>query len=184
LALIWACIWRGALRWAGALFFAAGVAVYVSAPQPIAAFDSDLRAVYVRDGSGWTLAAGGGRSTFARDRLGAMLGIAPAKIERLAAPESCGASGCVWLVGGAHIVLARAPPALVCAPGAIVITAAPPPGDYVERCAPSALIDPADLAERGGGFVYRDVGGVRVERAQPRSVRRAWTPRAASMDQE
>jgi hypothetical protein len=46
------------------------------------------------------------------------------------------------------------------------------------------LIDPADLAARGGGLVHRDADGVRIERAQPRAVRRAWTPRAASMDQE
>ncbi|MGH6949794.1 MAG: ComEC/Rec2 family competence protein, partial [Vitreimonas sp.] len=36
LALVWACLWRGALRWAAVLFFAAGLALYVSAPRPIA----------------------------------------------------------------------------------------------------------------------------------------------------
>ena len=184
LALIWACLWRGALRWAGLLFFATGGALYATAPRPIAAFDTDLRAVYVRDASGWTLAAGGGRSTYARDRLGATLGLSPPAIERLAPPETCGEAGCTWSVEGAPVVLARDPAGLVCQPAAIVITSLTPPADYAARCAPLTLMDAGDLAAHGGGLIYRDADGVRIERAQPENVRRAWTPRTPSLDQE
>ena len=47
-AMLWACLWRGALRWAALLPFAASVALYAAAPRPIAVFDADLRAVFVR----------------------------------------------------------------------------------------------------------------------------------------
>ena len=33
-ALLWACLWRGALRWAAAPIFVASVALYVTAPRP------------------------------------------------------------------------------------------------------------------------------------------------------
>jgi hypothetical protein len=51
----------------------------------------------VADGGGanWTLIAARGRSSYARDRLGAMLGLSPPVIERLAAPESSVEGGCV-----------------------------------------------------------------------------------------
>ena len=88
-ALLCACLWRGALRWLGVPLLVASIAVYVSAPQPVAAFDSDLRAVYVRDSDRWTLLSTSRRSTYARDRLGATLGLSPAEIELLAPSETC-----------------------------------------------------------------------------------------------
>ena len=45
LAMVWACLWRGWLRWPALAPFAAGLALYVLAPAPVAAFDADLRAV-------------------------------------------------------------------------------------------------------------------------------------------
>ena len=48
----------------------------------------------------------------------------------------------------------------------------------------TALIDATDLSARGGGLIYREANGVRIERAQPERVRRAWTPRAPGADQE
>ena len=35
-ALLWAALWRGALRWGALPVFAASVALYATAPQPIA----------------------------------------------------------------------------------------------------------------------------------------------------
>jgi competence protein ComEC len=80
-ALLWACLWRGWLRWGGVVLFVACIALYISAPRPVAAFDADLRAIYAQaaeaDTTHWTLIGGSGRSTYARDRLGAMLGLSP-----------------------------------------------------------------------------------------------------------
>ncbi|MGH6951770.1 MAG: hypothetical protein ACREH4_12920, partial [Vitreimonas sp.] len=118
------------------------------------------------------------------DRLGAMLGMSPPAIERLAPPETCGEAGCIWSANSVTIVLARAPPALTCRQGAIVITSLTPPADYAARCVPLALIDAQSVAAHGGGLIYREVDGVRIERAQLAGVRRAWTPRVESLDQE
>jgi competence protein ComEC len=183
LALLWACLWRGGLRWGAVMFFIAGVVLYIAAPRPFAAFDSDLRAVYVRADGGWTLAASSSRSTFARDQLGAMLGLSPPVIERLAPPETCGDRGCLWRARAA-VVLARSPEGFACERGAVIISSLPAPADHAQRCAPAATIDASDLARRSGGMIYAEHGGVRIVRAQPDNVRRAWTPAAPSLDQE
>jgi competence protein ComEC len=55
-ALLWGCLWRGLLRLGGIVFLGAAIALYAIAPKPVAAFDSDLRAVFVREiPSGWSL---------------------------------------------------------------------------------------------------------------------------------
>jgi len=186
LALLWACLWRGGLRWLGAPIFAAGVALYLAAPQPIAAFDADLRAIYVRDNGRWTLVATSGRSTYARDRLGAMLGLSPPEIERLAPPETCGEAFCQWQGGVRSIVLARNPSALerACSRGGVVIANFETPGDYAARCQLAALINAESIATLGGATITETPLGPRIARAWPLEVRRPWTPRAPSTDQE
>ena len=47
-SLLWAGLWRGALRWLGVIFFAASIALYIKAPIPLVAFDADTRAIYAR----------------------------------------------------------------------------------------------------------------------------------------
>ncbi len=185
-ALLWACLWRGGLRWLGAPIFAASVALYLAAPQPVAAFDADLRAIYVRDNDRWTLLAASGRSTYARDRLGAMLGLSPSEIERLAPPEACGEAFCQWQSGARAIFLARDLSALerACAPGAIVIANTQTPADYAARCQLAALINAESIATLGGATITETPLGPRVARAWPPEIRRAWTPQAPSADQE
>ena len=181
-ALLWGCLWRGALRWGAVLFFAASIVVYVNAPRPFAAFDSELRATFARDGRGmWTLAPGSGRSTYARDRLGAMLGIAPPAIERLAPPQTCSDAQCLWALPRGALVLVRAPSGFdACHERAIVLSKLEPPNDYNARCRPLALVAGRDLAEQGGAFIYADGAELRIVRAQPSGVRRAWTLALAS----
>lgn len=185
-ALLWACLWRGALRWVSVPILAASAVLYVTAPQPVAAFDSDLRAVYVRDAERWTLLGSNGRSTYARDRLGAMLGHSPAEIERLAPPELCGDSYCQWQTGQRSIVLVGNVTALQhgCIAGAVVIAQAPTPAGYAARCQLAALITQESIAELGGAIVTETPVGPRIERAWPREIRRAWTPQVRSADQE
>lgn len=186
-ALTWACLWRGALRWFAVAIFAAGVALYVQAPQPIAAFDSDTRAIYARIDEGadqrWALIAAPGRSTFARDRLGAMLGLSPPVIERVAPPESCGAGGCTWTSGGHRFAFARdeATLASACQEQWLVITTVTAPS--AAACA-ATLIDTANLAQQGGALIYAAPNGVRIERAFSPTIRRPWTPQGVQTDQE
>ncbi|MFZ2030153.1 MAG: ComEC/Rec2 family competence protein [Vitreimonas sp.] len=178
-ALLWACLWRGALRWGAVLFFGAGFAIYLQAPRPVAAFDGELRATFARGAHGWTLAAGSGRSTYARDHLGAMLGIAPPMIERLAPPETCSDVLCSWVLPHGVLLLIREQGGFTtCQPHAIVVSKQLPPSDYATRCRPAALITAGDLAQQGGAFIYADNAGLRIARAQPRGIRRAWTPPA------
>ncbi|MCX7359880.1 MAG: ComEC/Rec2 family competence protein [Alphaproteobacteria bacterium] len=185
-ALLCACLWRGALRWIGAPLLAASVAVYVAAPQPVAAFDSDLRAVYVRDGDHWTLLSNSQRSTYARDRLGATLGLSPAEIERLAPAETCSDTFCQWQTQSRVIFLARDAAALdrACVAGAIVIAQTKALSDYATRCQLAALITPENIAELGGAIITETPRGPRIARAWPEDIHRPWTPQAGNAEGE
>jgi len=186
LALLWAALWRGALRWAAAPIVIASVALYAAAPQPLVAFDGDLRAVYARDASAgrWMLIAGSGRSTYARDRLGAMLGLAEPQIERLAAPETCREAACSWRNGTYDFRFVRAEEGLddACARSAVVISRIEAPSDYARRCGLIALLDASNLAQYGGAMIYADRHGLRIERAWPAHIRRPWTVRGAGQE--
>jgi len=181
MALLWASLWRGALRWGAVLFFAASVALYVAAPLPRIAFDGDLRAVFVRDGDRWTLVARAGRSTYARDRLGAMLGLAPRELDRLAAPETCGEAACTWEEGVTFVRSAEGFEA-ACQPGALIIASLPAPEGFAARCNPAVALDAAEVAALGGAFIYRNGETLRIERARSPAVRRAWTPRGVAQE--
>jgi hypothetical protein len=143
--------------------------------------------VFARQADGaWTLVAGNGRSTYARDHLGAMLGIAPPAIERLASPATCSDALCTWATPHGALVLVRTDAgfAAACHAGAIVIAKSSPPSQFASTCRPAALIDAADLARSCGGLIYDSNAGLRIVRAQPAGVRRPWTPRASADDQE
>lgn len=183
-ALVWACLWRGALRWIGALFFAASIWLYVAAPQPLLAFDSDLRAIYARPGTGWVVLTSG-RSTYARDRLGAMLGLSPAEIERLAPPEQCSENLCL-LDQQLSVAFARDAIGLedACQHYSVIISGQTAPEGYAARCNVRTLIDRADLDRLGGAILHAEGGELHADRAAPANVQRAWTPRATALDQE
>jgi competence protein ComEC len=185
-SLLWACLWRGALRWLAAPIFASSVVLYITAPLPVAAFDADLRAVFARDNGRWTLLAASGRSTYARDRLGSMLGLSPSEIERLAPPERCGEVFCQWQAGARAIILARDVTALerACIRGAVVIAPLALPADFASRCQPAALLDAQGIAQLGGATITETPLGLRIARAASPEIRRPWTPRARSADQE
>lgn len=183
LALLWASLWRGGMRWGGLVFLTASLGLYVTESQPIVAFDADLRAVFVKSDEGagarWTLIAKPGRSTYARDRLGAMLGLSPANLERLAAPEACGETICTpHSENGAALFLVRGGAGFdeACRAGAVVVAVSAAPPGYVERCGLAALIDAPDRARLGGALIYEAESDMRIERAWPPHIRRAWTP--------
>lgn len=182
-AMMWACLWRGALRWFALAPFAASIGLYLGAPAPIAAFDADLRAVFVRTGEPgepWRMIAGAGRSTYARDRIGAMLGLAPSRVARLSTPEACSENACVLNLAQHTLVLVRteAGAADACVRGATVIARAPIEPAFAERCAPALIIDAESLQSAGGGFVYVDADTLTVARADPGHLARPWSRRA------
>jgi competence protein ComEC len=186
-AMVWACLWRGLLRWLALAPFVASLAMYANAPRPVAAFDADLRAVFTREaGNDWRLIAGRGRSTYARDRLGGMLGISPPQIERLTPPEACGAAYCALRTqNGFGFVVVRQEAGFVagCRVGATVISYLAAPPGYARSCHLAALLDASDRARFGGGMIYETETGLRIMRAWPAQVRRAWTPRTPNPDE-
>src|SRR5690606_7028428 len=186
LALTWACLWRGALRWFSVPIFLASLALYTGTPQPVAAFDADLRAIYVREPDRWTLLAGRGRSTYARGRLGAMLGLTPAETERLAPPEACGEASCQWQTSQRAIFFVRDAAALerACAPRAIVIAETETPPDYAQRCQLAALITRESIAQLGGATITETALGPRIARAWPQGIERPWTPQVGTGEGE
>jgi competence protein ComEC len=188
-ALVWACLWRGAVRWGAVALFAASVGLYLTEPRPVAAFDSDLRAIFVKVPNGsWTLVSSEGRSTYARDRLGAMLGLSPAELGRLAPPESCSEAHCVWSLGDQKFVYVDNVAGWegACLAGATILARGPAPTSFADRCAARSVISAADLEQTGGGLVTMRNGELQITRAWPRDIQRPWTPPrgASNQDQE
>jgi competence protein ComEC len=178
LAVAWTCLWRGALRWGGAVIFAAALAHYAAAPRPVLAFDGELRAVFVRaSGDGdWRLVARVGRSTFARDRIGQQLGLSPQRATRLAEPESCTEEHCLWLTPrGRALAVVFDPAALdaACSRADVVVTNTR--GQALKKCKPGMLIDGAALAREGGRFIYETPSGVVLRAARPAALVKPWT---------
>lgn len=155
-AMLWACLWRGWLRWLGLAPLLASVAVYAAAPRPIAAFDADLRAVF------------------------AMTRLAPPQScsEAMCAWSAPGGHGFVLVRAPAGLEQA-------CIAGAVVIAVSETPAHYAQRCGLADLIDASSRDAYGGGFIYADARGVRVARAWPRHLQRPWSRRASpEADQE
>lgn len=177
MGIAWACLWRGVLRLGGLVWVAAALAIYIAAPNPVLAFDTDLRAVFARDGDAWRLMSAGGRSTFARDRLGQQLGLAPAALEALAPPE-CDDALCTWRTPlRRRVFFVRAPEgfARACERSAVLLARLDAPQDVAVRCGVTAM-DGRALRAQGGAILYENPRGFRIDRAAPASVSRPWTP--------
>jgi competence protein ComEC len=171
LALLWGCLWRGALRWGALLLLAASAAVYLAQPHPVAAFDADLRAVFVRSEAGWAMASKPRRSTYTTERIGAMLGVAPLRLERMIA--ACAEQGCqLRTPAGRLIALARTAEEASEACGRADLILA---WSHGEGCAETPRIDPQSLSRTGGGLVYEDASGLRIVRSHNPNVSRPWS---------
>jgi len=186
LALTWACLWRGALRWFGAPLLLVSIGLYVTTPGTVATFDADLRAIYVREADRWTLLTNSGRSTYARERLGAMLGLTPAETERLAPPEACGEGFCQWQTQQRAIFFVRDATELerACIRRAIVIAEVPLPPGFDERCELASLISAESISALGGATITETPLGPHIARAWPLEITRPWTPQARAAEGE
>jgi competence protein ComEC len=169
-AIVWACLWRGALRWGGAVFFGVAILLYATAPKPALLFDGELRAVLAREARGWTLLPVHGRSTFARDRLGAMAGLEPTRLEKLP-PPACNEAACfIRLARGTSVTVVLAPEGFsdARARNSVILTRLAAPSGVAR---PAYLVDRADLARRGGGTVTESDAGPHAARARDRDSR-------------
>jgi competence protein ComEC len=172
-AVCWACLWRGALRWLSAPILVFAIALYVVTPKPILWVDASADAVLARDGERWVKIAGQ-RGAFEAERIGQLAGLGPRDVEALAPPEDCGQSLCLWRAPDGRrgaLIIEETGFAAFCAPGAIVVSRATASAAWRARCRPAALIQPGDLATRGGASITLDRDRVFTTFAQNASSR-------------
>lgn len=150
-----------------------------------------MRAVFGRSveapGAPWRFVSTSTRTTYGRDRLGAMLGLSPPELARVAPPENCTEKLCTWRAPhGLRFALAldRTSAEGACGQGQIqgqiVFARAPVAADFQRRCGALSVIDAASVARAGGGFIYETPRGFSVVRNT--AQRRAWSAAEAEGD--
>jgi competence protein ComEC len=176
-AIVWTCLWRGPVRWVGAVALAGAGALYVLEPKPVLWADGDLRAVVARSQDGWVAVGHPRQMAFARERLGGLAGLAPVAAQRLPPPDGCDAEMCEWrMPTGRRVarVFGAAGFARACGAEIAMAGVAPPP-EFSARCRPTVLIDPADLAARGGLSLTDRRGKLFLRRARDDAGTRPWS---------
>jgi competence protein ComEC len=176
--IVWACLWRGWVRWLGAALMITAAIVYVVAPKPVLLADGDLRAVLAHTPDGWVAAGDARRNAFARERLGGLAGLHPIAAARLPPPDGCDAAACVWKLTSGRLVARVTTPdgfSRACAAGAIVLSTVEVLPGFVRRCRPALTIGPSDLTRRGGLSVAERGGSLFVRRARDGAALRPWS---------
>lgn len=179
-ALIWACLWRGAVRWLGALLLVVAVSIYLAAPKPILWADGDLRAVVAKTPDGWIASADPRRGAFARGRLSGLAGLSPQQSEALPPPVDCSVDVCRWetpLRRPVFRVSAAGGFAAACIEGAVVLSDLQLPPDFRSRCRPGFTTDPSDLAANGGVSLTETAHSLEIRRAHDHAGIRPWSGR-------
>jgi competence protein ComEC len=180
-ALVWACVWRGRVRWAAAAFLIGGLALYATSPRALIWADADLKAVVAsdesEDGRRRWFALATGRSDFQRSRLASLAGVAPTALATgPAAANACSDTGCVWITpGGREVHWVSKDTALerACVPGAIVL--AQMPAHFKRDCALAFLSTPADRRAYGGFSLTETASGVLVRHVRSPRGGRPWS---------
>ncbi|MEO7027510.1 MAG: competence protein ComEC, partial [Caulobacteraceae bacterium] len=184
LGIVFACLWRGRLRWLG-IPLGAAVAFWPRPAAPVAwiAADGDDAAVVV---AGREIPMKPGMRAYATQlwaqRRGFSLAGTPAQaIGESARNFDCDRKGCAP-IGTTRPALAgwwyRRPPSperlrTLCARADILVTRAdgPPPAD----CGRALVLDRASFARGGAAEVFAAPGGWRLVWAQPQRGERPWT---------
>ncbi len=185
-AIIWACLWRGPLRWLGAMALLASLTVYATTPKAVLWADGDLRAVVARTSQGWIAAADARRGSFAKGRLGGLAGLSAMQTEKLPPPDACDANACTWRTPrNRPVIRLRWIEGIsdACVPGAVVLSDAPLDDAFRRRCRPAAIIDPADLARNGGLSMTETVSGLHFRRARDDAGDRVWSGKLRRIDE-
>lgn len=185
-ALLGACLWRGPIRWPGAVALPFAAMVYVLAPRAILIANGDLRAVVARTDAGWIAAVAERRGAFAKERMGGLAGLSLCQAAALSPPEACDDAGCAWKTPrGRNVIRVKTGAVLErpCERGAVVLSDAPVTPEFVARCAPALTIDPDDLERNGGVSIAETSRGLAVRLARDVAGARAWPGRLRRSDE-
>jgi competence protein ComEC len=181
LGIVFACLWRGPLRWIGAPL-AAAVALWPRPAPPVAwiAADGDDAAIVV---AGQEVAMKPGARAYATElwaqRRGFVMASDPATAQQ--AHFDCDRKGCAPIGPGRPAIAAwwgKRPPSLerwnaLCDRTDIVIyRASSAPSPY---CGGALVLTRADFARGGSAEVFRGPRGFRIEWAQPLRGQRPWS---------
>ncbi len=180
--LLWACIWRGAVRIGALVCLAAAAAAQGLAGAPVAVFDGAFTHTYVRQARGPALALALGRERrFERERLLALIGVWPRDVRASAPLAPCDQGACVIALrgGGTAVWIDRMDAfADPCPRADVVFTALAAPASWRARCGSLALFD-ATTRESRGAVVRRSAAGLRVSWSEGPSDR-PWRRRMLS----
>ena len=179
--IVFACLWRGRLRWIG-IPMAFAVSLWPRPPAPVAwiAADGDDAAIVV---NGQEIALKPDKRAYATQLWAQRRGFTLPEDATVAqkAAFDCNRNHCSPL-SGTHPALAgwwtiRQPKPdqveTLCAGAEIVVTRATT--DLSPACAHALVLSPRDFAKGGAAEVFKDSGGWRVEWAQPIRGQRPWT---------
>ncbi len=176
MAVAWGCLWRGAIRWGALAWLGAAAMVAIGAPRPALAYDSEMRAIYVRveNEQEWRVIATARGAAFARERIGAQLGVPAGRIDLLAPPEGCDENACRWRLPNGHeaALVADAPAAeRACGLDLVLARTALAP-DFQRRCG-GHVIDAGLRARHGGGLIWTEPA-LRQRSVSPLGAVRRW----------
>jgi competence protein ComEC len=173
-AMIWAMVFRGGLRWAALAPALLALGLQLFTPRPILWARNDLRVVMARTAQGeWRLIMPTRGGDFARDRLAGLAGLLERRAALLEAPTGCKAEqACTWRTpGGVRIswVSRSSDAAAACVRADVVLLAYPPVAGLdkpavVGRCR-ARLITPG--SDGRGGFALMDGRQGALLRARP-----------------
>lgn len=181
--LAWLCLWRSALRLAGAGAIAVGLATVGLHVPPDILVSGDGRLIAVRDSGGRLLLSSAGGDKFARETWLRRDGTAdPPEIwPRSGATEDgsldCRAGACVYRAGGVQVSIVRDARVLPAACGGADLVVATVSVRAACRSMAGRTIDRFDLLEGGAHAIWIADGGIRVETVREWRGNRPWTGR-------
>jgi competence protein ComEC len=191
-ALVWACLWRGALRLGAVPLLAVGIAAQAAAGPIVAVFSADFTHVYARSDTNRTQALPAGRErAFERDRLLALTGAYPKDARQGLQVQGCTpqASCSLNLAHGGQVIwLPQAPdgPSHTAAPPCPTAAQATPstsptllfsptalPARWESACPGLLILDATHRAGRGG-VVRQSPWGLHVNWSDSQTSNRPW----------
>jgi competence protein ComEC len=172
LGALWLAIWRGGVRWWGAVPMLLGVMLALFAPRPDMLVASDAQTIAIRGMDGMLHFIATPKDRFAAEQWLRRDGDARALVDATGMPGlSCDGLGCVLRARDVLIVGARRPEALAedCARARLLVSA------IAGRCAgPRVMLDAATAA-RDGGYAIT-LPSLKVRSVREWRGKRPWVP--------